>query len=99
METVPLPPSTKQNTGLAFSNPKYNLDLLFAYCFQVRRVRLVASYISRNKNENCADFLLIFVLFFKRKCRTVCLYELSISVEQHVLSETVIKSGRLAEQL
>lgn len=65
METVPLPLNTKQNNGLAFSNPKYYLDLLFPCCFQVRRVRLMASCISRNKNDNCADFLLIFVLLLR----------------------------------
>lgn len=65
METVPPSFNTKQNNGLVFPNPKYNLDLLFACCFQVRRIRLTASRISRNKNENCAGFLLIFVLLLR----------------------------------
>lgn len=63
MKTAPLP---RQNHGLVFPKPKYNHEVFFASCLQVRKVRLTASYISMNKmDKNCADFLLILVLLLE----------------------------------
>lgn len=67
MRTALLPsPHPEQNHGLVFPKPKYNLQFLFASCFQVRRVRLVAPHISMNKKgQNCADFMLIFAFLLE----------------------------------